>query len=115
MVHIHFLLYRIGYNMKIINLKPAIFSKSQTVADISQKIIEYPEQRNNTPKALDGLTIEFVDYDGPDYGQPVGTLSEIAEVSKANSFVINTRDGDSMVVEKIDNKFYVLGALFENA
>ena len=99
---------------KYVELKPAIFSKSQTVVQISQKLLEYPEQRNNTPQALKGLTIEFIDFDGPDYGQPVGTL--LAAVSNDISlFMIKARDGGQVLVEKVDDKFYPRAGVFTNA
>jgi len=101
--------YEIGEYVKIqfvAELKPAIYSKAQTVEKILAKLKNYPEQKPGAAQAFKGNVIEFVDFDGPECGQPVGTLSEIADVYKdVKFFIIRTRDNKKVLIEKIDNNF----------
>ena len=98
-------------NIPYIELKPAIYSMSQTVDAIIEKIKAYPEQLMNTREAMKGLTIEFILYDGSDYGQPVGSLSEWVQSHKILLFHVRTRDGDDIIIEAstdIPTKFIII-------
>jgi hypothetical protein len=86
--------------MNNMNLKPAVYSKAQFLADIIQKLLIYPRQVCNSPEAFKGLVIEFVMKDGPEYGQPVGSLPEFFEHTHNETFVIHTRFGGSVRVTK---------------
>lgn len=87
-------------------LKPAIYSKAQSAALIAKKITKYPEQVCNTPEAFKGLVIEFIEFRGPDYGQPVGSLPEFHDFTKFTTFIIRTRHGGEVkVVRSDDGKF----------
>lgn len=87
-------------------LKPAVYSKAQTVARIVKKITKYPEQVCNTPEAFKGLVIEFIEFRGPDFGQPVGSLPEYFNVTKFKTYIIRTRHGGEVkVVRSDDGKF----------
>lgn len=89
-------------------LKPAVYSKAQRTAQIVSKILAYPEQICNTPQAFKGLVIEFIENDGPDYGQPVGSLPEFYDVTHSDSFMIKTRSGGAVrVIRQPDGKFVV--------
>ena len=90
-------------NIPCIELKPAIYSTAQTVDAIIKKLEAYPEQLTNTKEALSGKSIEFVSFDGPEYGQPVGTLSEWVAAHGINLFLVRTRDGNDILIEAIHN------------
>jgi len=71
---------------------------------IVDKIKKYPEQHCNTREACEGLVIEFIEASGPDYGQPVGSLTEYVNKFNVKLFKILTRDGGVIVVEADDSE-----------
>ena len=82
-----------------LHLKPANYMTAQSMDSIIHLIETYPEQLMNTEEAINGLTIEFVLFDGPDQGQPVGSLSEFVQSHNILLFKVSTRDGDDIVIE----------------
>jgi len=98
-------------NIPYIHLKPACYSKVQTIDDIINVIDAYPEQLCDVEKGEKGLIIEFISFDGPDYGQPVGTLSELVKEYNVSLFKVSTRDGDDIIIEgdkSIPQKFIII-------
>ncbi len=97
-------------DLPFIHLKPAVYSDAQTVDEIAKKLEVYPEQRIGTDEAMAGKTIEFITFDGPDFGQPVGSLSEWVQSHKVLLFKVSTRDGDDIVIEadtSVPTKFII--------
>jgi hypothetical protein len=84
------------------HLKPAVYSKAQTVEKIVRKITKYPKQICNTPEAFKGFVIEFIFNDGPDFGQPVGSLPEYYSYTHDTTFIIHTRFGGTVRVVRND-------------
>ena len=90
----------------ILDLKPAIFSKATNVAIFRTKLAKAPKQVPNSKEAFEGHVMEFILNDGPDFGQPVGTLFEfVQELPDVDIFVIHFRNGDSTIVVKNGNSF----------
>jgi deoxyxylulose-5-phosphate synthase len=114
--HIHILpSLREVNRMSAITLKPTIYSECQTVDQVLYKLEHYPKQCTNTPEVFDGFGIEFILFDGPDYGQMVGMLSEFYDTECVHEFFIKTRDGGIIKVERLKNgDFVAIEALDKN-
>lgn len=74
-------------------LKPARYSKHQTVKAVSNALKAYPAQKCNTPEAFKGLVIEFTVADSLD--TRVGSLDEIHTYTpdREGKYQIQCRDG----------------------
>ena len=84
--------------MKVM-IKPAIYSKAQTVEAVKKCIEEWPLQDTNSVKAYE-YSIEFVER----FGGPVATLSEF---EGCDEFVIMARDG-ILYVKKVRSEYVVV-------
>jgi len=89
--------------IKTLELKPAIYSKAQTVTKVAEKLGKDPKQVCNTPPVWKGLVMEFILQKGPDYGQPVGTLDDYYRSFKIDLFIIHDRKGSKITVARSEN------------
>lgn len=94
--------------MKSIELKPASYSKAQTVDQIKDHIQAWPLQDTNNPQAY-AHSVEFVDLDNQ--SGPVGTLSEYFDQCGFNLFSISAKDG-YLVVTRKENYFMVISYIY---
>jgi len=89
-----------------LDLKPAIFSKAKDVSIFRRKLAKAPKQVPNSDEAFKGHVMEFILNDGPDFGQPVGTLFEfVQEFPDVNIFVIHFRNGVVINIAKSNDSF----------
>jgi hypothetical protein len=86
--------------MNHIIIKPTCYSKFQTIKDIKDALIDYPEQLCNTVPAY-SYTMEFVDYF--DSNSPVGSLSEYFEETNKNDYVIMANNHKRIHVRRNSN------------
>ena len=92
-------------------LKPVIYSKAQTVEKIAKKLQQDPKQVCNSEAAFKGLVMEFIMAEGPDYGQPVGTLDEYYTHTKATVFYIHDRKGGKIVITRTNDGNFAVSKL----
>jgi hypothetical protein len=77
---------------KTILLTPTNYSKTQTLNEFLNKLIQYPQQGVNTPAAFEH-SVEFVT--GP--GSSVGTLAEYQQTEPCDFYVLKFSDGEITV------------------
>lgn len=82
-----------------IEIRPAVFSRAQTIDAVKRCLKEWPLQDTNNVKAYE-CSIEFVE----NFGGPVATLSEFEGYDE---FVIMLRDG-VVCVKKVGNEYVVV-------
>jgi hypothetical protein len=90
--------------MKEMHLKPASFSRAQTVDQIRENMIAWPMQDTNNPMAYKH-SIEFVEVENPNGS--VGTLFEYYIHDNADNFVIHV-DNVELKIERQRNTFVII-------
>ena len=77
----------------IIEIMPAIYSKSRSVSKLIASIDKAPKQLANSLEGLEGYVPDFTLLDKKKYGHGYGTLRELVENYNAKQFVVHCTDG----------------------